>query len=55
MEAENDLRCGCLAGATLKWPRRLSPGTHALTIAALGAADFKAEAVRIKVRRKASL
>jgi putative intracellular protease/amidase len=38
--------------ATLKWPRRLSPGKHVLTITALGGADFKAEAVRFKVRRQ---
>ena len=37
--------------ATVKWPRRLSPGRHVLTVASWGGAGFKADAVRFKVRR----
>ena len=37
--------------ATLKWPERLSPGRHVLTVASWGGAGFKADAVRFKVRR----
>lgn len=37
--------------ATLKWPRRISPGPHVVTIASWGRHGFKAEAVRFKVRR----
>jgi hypothetical protein len=37
--------------ATLKWPRRISPGPHVLTIASWGRHGFKAEAVRFKVGR----
>lgn len=37
--------------ATLKWPQRLSPGHHVLTVASWGGAGFKADAVRFKVRR----
>jgi len=37
--------------ATLKWPRRITPGPHVLTIASWGRHGFKAVAVRFKVRR----
>jgi hypothetical protein len=36
---------------SLKWPRRLSPGRHVLTVASWGRAGFKADAARFKVRK----
>jgi hypothetical protein len=37
--------------ATLRWPHRLRPGRHVLTIASWGRNGFKAEVVRFKVHR----
>jgi hypothetical protein len=37
--------------ATLRWPHRLRPGRHELTIASWGRNGFKAEAVGFKVNR----
>jgi hypothetical protein len=37
--------------ATLRWPRKMSPGRHVLSVASWGRAGFRADAVRFKVRK----